>query len=403
MDNIHVISLIQMLAGAVIIGITIFLCSKSWKQYMKKQQMNWMFMISLMLSGAYALLIILAIKRILSAEALSGGLALVCSCLIAVMAAVNSTVTKRLREEIAEHNISKDKINDLSLTDHPTGLYNRRGFISIIEKHLTRLKRLKKKAVLFYLELNNLHEINGKSGYTEGDKVLANVGTLMTAAFREADVIARIGDDEFIACLVDADSEDMEAVKNNFQNKLQTYNDKRSSQFKLSVSFTVSGFDPEINESALEMISKVSAPVKQKRKKQQSRRVARSENKNNKNFTLIVSNMSSISSPVDIQIYIDGELAIEDAFTTGVQNAWKPFHFKLAKGKHSIKAKSLNGRATIEQEFKMTRDHWASIEYHKDKGAGSVAQSVSGQLFFKLHDVPLEYRFVRPIKDGASV
>jgi diguanylate cyclase (GGDEF)-like protein len=384
-----------MLSGAIIIGISLFICSRSGKQYIKKQQMKWLFTISWILLGAYSLLIMLWINKIVPAEALSGGFALVCSCLIAFMAAGNKAITNRLREEIAELDISKKKINDLSLTDQPTNLYNRRGFISIVEKNLIRLRRQKEKAILFYIELNNLQVINEKSGYKEGDAVLAKVGTLMTSTFRQADVIARIGDDEFIAFLVDAAIGDMETINNNFKANLQKYNEKRSSLFKLSVSFAISSFDPVVNESAYEMISQASASVKLKKKRQNSKRIARSENKNS-NFTLIVSNMCSTNGPVDMKIHIDGELAVDDTFDTGLQNAWKPFHFKLAAGKHDIKAKSVKGRATLIQEFEIKKDHWASIEYRQDDESGS--RSTSGKLSFHMHDVPLEHQFVRPVK-----
>jgi diguanylate cyclase (GGDEF)-like protein len=398
MNNIHVISIIQMLAGAIIIGLSIMLSFRSGIQHDKKQQTKWLFTISLILSGVYLFLIISSIKNILPAEALSGGFALVCSLLIAVIAKGNRDSAHRLQEEIAEHNISKDKIIDLSLTDELTSLYNRRGFISIVEKHLIRLRRLNKRAIFFYIELNNLQEINRQFGYEEGDMVLANVGTLMTATFRQADIIARIGDDEFMACLVDADVADMETVKNNFQDKLSTYNEKRSLRYKLSVSFAISSFDPVVHESALDMISRASASIKMKKRRQNSSRTsALSEDKYN-NLTLIVSNMSSTSSPVDIKIYIDGELEVDGTFDTGIQNAWKPFHFKLASGKHSIKAKSVKGMATVEQEFKMKKDHWASVEYYKDAGSDEGARSLSGKLLFKLHDVPIKHRFVRPVK-----
>jgi len=397
MNTINIISIIQVLAGAVIIGISIIMCLKSGNQYVKKQQMKWLFTSSLIFSGAYFLLLVLWIKKILPAEALTGGFALVCSCLIAFMAAVNRAITHRLREEIAGHNVSKNKINDLSLTDQPTKLYNRRGFISIVEKHLIRLKRLKKKAVLFYIELNNLHMINEKSGYKEGDTVLANVGTLMTSTFRQTDVIARIGDDEFIAFLVDADIEYMETIHKNFKDVLRKYNEKRSPRFKLSVSFAVSSFDPVLNDSTYEMILQASASVKLKKKRQKNKKIAHAENKNS-NFTLIVSNMCSTNCSVDIKIFIDGESAVDDTFDTGLQNAWKPFHFKLARGKHSIKAKSMKGKATLMQEFEIKRDHWASMEYRNDDKSGSAARSISGTLSFHMYDVPREHALVRPVK-----
>ncbi len=390
MDNTHAISLIQLLAAAIITGVSIVICLRSGADLLKRQQVIWIFSISLILSGVYSLLILLSIKKILPVETLPGGFALVCSCLIAVIAAANRSVTIRLREEISEHNNNKDKINDLLLTDQLTNLYNRRGFISIVEKHLPRLKRNQKKAILFYLKLNNLQEINKKYGYKDGDRVLVNVGTLITAAFRQADIISRIGDNEFMVFLVDADVEDKDTVKNNFQDKLNTYNEKRSSRYKLSVNYAFSVFDPALNKSVLDLISKASASVNQKLYQPQSEMVPDAENADN-NLTLIVSNLSSTNYPIDMKIYIDQALAINDTFNTGMQNAWKPFHFKLARGKHTIMATSVKGKTTLEQEFKIIRDHWVSIEYYEDDKSGSIARSLSGKILFHMHDVPAEH------------
>jgi diguanylate cyclase (GGDEF)-like protein len=394
MDIIRLIAIIQMLAGAIIAVISIILCSRSVKQYLKKDLMQWLVSISLVFLGGYMLLIVLWIKRILPAEAFSGGIALICSCLIASMAVLNKAMTKRLQEEIAENATNIQKIDELSLHDQLTHLYNRKGFISIVEQHLKRLRRLGKKAVLFSVGLNNLDAINENSGYKEGDTLLTNIGTLMTSAFRQADVLGRIGDSEFMAFLVDADIEDMETIHKNFQDKLQKYNGKRSSRFKLSVSFGVSNYDPEMNQSANEIIFQASASGKQKKKGQHNKKIPPSEN-HSCNFTLIVNNMCSMSFPVDIKIYIDGELSVDDIFDTGMQNTWKPFYFNLTNGSHTIQAKSSKGKASLMQEFKIRNTHWATIEYRRDDEA---ARSLSGILSFHVHDVPLEYGFVRPIK-----
>ena len=394
MNTLNIMAIIQMVAGAIIIGISIIVCSRSGRQYLEKQEIQWLVTISLVFGGAYALLIVLWFTRTLPADAFSGGIVLICSCLIASMAAFNKGMTKRLNEEIAEHTISKQKIDELSLHDHLTHLYNRKGFISIAEQHLKRLRRLRKKAVLFYVELNNLHMINEKSGYRGGDRVLTNVGALMTSTFRQSDVLARIGDNEFMAFLVDADIEDMEIIYKNFQDKMRKYNDKRSSRFKLSLSFGVSSCDPEVVKSANEIISQASSSVKLKKKEENTRKLPDSKN-HACNFMLIVSNMCSTSFPVDIKIYIDGELSVDDIFNTGIQNTWKPFYFDLANGSHTIQAQSSKGTASLIQEFKIRNEHWASIEYRRD---GQAARSLTGILSFHMHDVPLEQGFVRLIK-----
>jgi len=394
MNTLNIIAIIQMLAGALIIGVSMILCSLSGKHYLKKQEIQWLVTISLVFGGVYTLLTVLWFKRTLPADAFSGGIVLICSCLIASMAAFNKGVSKRLQEEIAEHTISKQKIDDLSLLDQLTRLYNRRGFISIVQQHLKRLRRLRKKAVLFYAELNNLHMINEKSGYADGDRVLTNIGALMTSTFRQADVLARIGDNEFMAFLVDAEIEDKETIYKNFQHNIRKYNEKRSSRFKLSLRFGVSICDPEVVGSAHEIISRASASVKLKKKEEKNRKIPDSKN-HACNFTLIVSNMCSASFPVDIKILIDGALSVDDIFDTGIQNTWKPFHFNLANGSHTIQAQSSKGNASLLQQFNIRNEHWASIEYRRDDEA---TRSLTGILSFHMHDVPLEYGFVRPIK-----
>jgi diguanylate cyclase (GGDEF)-like protein len=394
MNTLNIIAFIQLITGAIITGISIVLCSRSGKRFLKKQEIKRFLTISLIFGVLYAFLIVLWFKMILPADAFSGAVVLACSCLIASIAALNKGMAKRLQEEIAEHTLNKQKIDELSLYDQLTCLYNRRGFISIAEQHLKRLRRLRKKAVLFYIELNNLHMINDKFGYADGDRVLSNVGTLMTSTFRQADVLARIGDNEFMAFLIDAHVEDMETINKNFQKNVRRYNEQRSSRFKLSLSFGISSCDPEAVTSANETISKASVSVKRKKPGRDTGKIPDSNN-HSCDFTLIVSNMCSRSFPVDITIHIDGELFVDDIFETGIQNTWKPFHFNLTRGSHTIQAKSSKGNASLIEEFKIKSEHWASIEYHTDDQG---ARPLSGILSFHMHDVPLKHGFVRPIK-----
>lgn len=394
MNTLNIIAFIQLITGAIITVISIVLCSRSGKQYLKPQEIKRFLTISSIFGALYAFLIVLWFKMSLPADAFSGAIVLVCSCLIASIAAFNKGMAKRLQEEIAEHTLNKQKIDELSLYDQLTCLYNRRGFISIAEQHLKRLRRLRKKAVLFYIELNNLHMINDKFGYADGDRVLSNVGALMTSTFRQADVLARIGDNEFMAFLIDAHVEDMETINKNFQKNVRRYNEQRSSRFKLSLSFGISSCDPEAVTSANEIISRASVSVKRKKTGRDTRKIPDSNN-HSCDFTLIVSNMCSRSFPVDITIHIDGELFVDDIFETGIQNTWKPFHFNLTRGSHTIQAKSSKGNASLIEEFKIKSEHWASIEYHTDD---QTARPLSGILSFHMHDVPLKHGFVRPIK-----
>jgi hypothetical protein len=81
------------------------------------------------------------------------------------------------------------------------------------------------------------------------------------------------------------------------------------------------------------------------------------------NFTLHVSNQSFAIDPVDIKIYIDNKLAVNQEFTVETQHNWLSFKFKLEPGKHYIKAVSQTGEAVMEKEFEVKDKHWVVIDY----------------------------------------
>lgn len=85
----------------------------------------------------------------------------------------------------------------LSSTDKLTSLSNRRGFLLISEFVYQFCQRENKPLLLLYFDVNNLQDINNNYGYSTGDEVLKLFAKTMLETFRSADVVARLGDDEF--------------------------------------------------------------------------------------------------------------------------------------------------------------------------------------------------------------
>jgi len=86
----------------------------------------------------------------------------------------------------------------------------------------------------------------------------------------------------------------------------------------------------------------------------------------NGNFTLYVSNQSFALPWVDIDVYIDGKLAIVGDFPLGdvfPQHCWIPHRFTLAPGKHIIRAVGANGKARVQKEFEIQGKHWAVLDF----------------------------------------
>ena len=89
------------------------------------------------------------------------------------------------------------EIHDLSLRDELTGLYNLRGFHLLAEQALRLARRSRTPFSVLFIDLDNLKKINDLHGHSAGSATLVETAALLQTTFRETDVIARIGGDEF--------------------------------------------------------------------------------------------------------------------------------------------------------------------------------------------------------------
>jgi diguanylate cyclase (GGDEF)-like protein len=85
--------------------------------------------------------------------------------------------------------------------DELTGLYNRRGLTMLGEAQLALAHRLGLRLTVVFADLNGLKDLNDEHGHAWGDQALQDTAALLRNTFREADVLARIGGDEFVVLL----------------------------------------------------------------------------------------------------------------------------------------------------------------------------------------------------------
>lgn len=84
-----------------------------------------------------------------------------------------------------------------AVVDDLTGVYNRRGFFQYAPRRLALAHHDQKRAVLAVVDMDGLKQINDTYGHLEGDNALIAVAAILRQTFREDDIIARIGGDEF--------------------------------------------------------------------------------------------------------------------------------------------------------------------------------------------------------------
>jgi diguanylate cyclase (GGDEF)-like protein len=113
-------------------------------------------------------------------------------------------LVRSIRYAIERQRLVSD-LREASLRDELTGLYNRRGFRALAD-HQRRIARRHHQGVgLFLFDLDGLKRINDGWGHPEGDRALQDAALLLRQTFRDSDLLARHGGDEFIALVVESE------------------------------------------------------------------------------------------------------------------------------------------------------------------------------------------------------
>jgi len=152
-------------------------------------------------------------------------------------------VAKVLLYAIERHR-TQGALAALSLTDELTGLHNRRGFITLAEQQLKLANRTKRGLVFVFVDLDGFKQINDRYGHQEGDHALQDVAKILKSTFRNSDVVARVGGDEFAVLAIEASQDSGEILKARLDEKLKNHNEQTAVKFRISFSYGVVSFDP---------------------------------------------------------------------------------------------------------------------------------------------------------------
>jgi diguanylate cyclase (GGDEF)-like protein/PAS domain S-box-containing protein len=96
--------------------------------------------------------------------------------------------------------------------DHLTGIANRRTFFEAAEFELARWRRLPRPLSLVLFDADHFKKVNDSHGHPAGDSVLRHFAATLTATFRDCDLVARIGGEEFAVLLPSTTQEQAELV-----------------------------------------------------------------------------------------------------------------------------------------------------------------------------------------------
>jgi diguanylate cyclase (GGDEF)-like protein len=144
----------------------------------------------------------------------------------------------------AERHAIHKELEELSLRDPLTGLYNRRGFTLLAEQSLRLAKRNGRESVLLLGDVDLLKRINDTHGHLVGDQALCAVARALTGAMRDSDIIARLAGDEFVALAVEAHPPGVRGLVKRLRERLAAERESNGALRELSLSIGIAPFDP---------------------------------------------------------------------------------------------------------------------------------------------------------------
>ncbi len=144
--------------------------------------------------------------------------------------------------EMAEGELSAVQ---LATIDDLTKISNRRGFVSLAQNSISLCVRQAVPVSMVFFDLDGFKSINDRFGHAEGDRALINFAELMQQSFRESDVFARIGGDEFAVLLTNTCADIAVDVVERFRNLVTRHNREARRGFDISFSDGVVSLRPD--------------------------------------------------------------------------------------------------------------------------------------------------------------
>ena len=147
----------------------------------------------------------------------------------------------------------EQELKSLSLAtlDELTGLTNRPGYDALPDHTISMSRRVGEPATLLYFDLDEFKEINDTLGHAAGDRVLRSFSHHLKTTFRDSDVVARVGGDEFCVLLTSATTEDVERPLSLLEGRLRT----RGGEPTVAFSVGVASYDPTRHQSVQALVN----------------------------------------------------------------------------------------------------------------------------------------------------
>lgn len=119
---------------------------------------------------------------------------------IEIIELLGNLLSKILQAELRQNEHAREfkHLRTKAFRDGLTGLYNRRAWDELMSKEEERCKHYGHPAAVFFIDINNLKEVNDNLGHIVGDQLIQQAAHVLRDTVRSNDIVARLGGDEFV-------------------------------------------------------------------------------------------------------------------------------------------------------------------------------------------------------------
>ena len=162
----------------------------------------------------------------------------------------------------------------LATLDELTGIANRRGFEELAKQALAFCARAKDPVAAVMIDMDGFKNINDSHGHEAGDLALKEFAALLVNTFRDSDVIARIGGDEFCVLLTGATEAQADIGVMRLRRAVERRNGEGGHDFSLAFSAGVAAYEAGHHEGLMDLVNEADSRMYVIKKDKPEARVA---------------------------------------------------------------------------------------------------------------------------------
>jgi diguanylate cyclase (GGDEF)-like protein len=164
-----------------------------------------------------------------------------------------------------------------SMIDDLTQIYNARGFHRIVRHGVALAKRKNLGITFIYVDVDDLSQINRDYGVRGGETTLKVIASILKSSFRESDIVARLGSDDFVVVSLGSSTWADPSISTRIERALSQVRDDSRIQWDIPLSIGTVFIDKDFGDSVEDHIAIAQKKMYDHRRLKRTTRMIRSE------------------------------------------------------------------------------------------------------------------------------